>query len=237
MHKDVSARLIRLNQEFYQTFAEPFSDTRGRIQPGVQRVIAEIPVAASVLDLGCGNGSLSIALAGLGHQGNFTGIDASASLIQIAAAQCPHPRASFYTADLTTSAWLLIATGSYDYIFSFATFHHLPGIAIQSELVRGMADRLAANGQITISAWNFLESQRLRERILPWLTVGIEETEVDPGDYLLDWRRGGVGYRYVHHYTESDLTQLAGSAGLRVTDTFYSDGKSGSLGLYQTWQK
>jgi len=59
---------------------------------------------------------------------------------------------------------------------------------------------------------------------------------VDAGDYLLDWRNGDVGLRYVHHFDEEELSKLAKATGFKVIDTFYLDGETGNLGLYQVWQ-
>jgi hypothetical protein len=61
---------------------------------------------------------------------------------------------------------------------------------------------------------------------------------LDEGDVLLDWRAGEViGLRYVHTFSEDGLTQLAESVGFEVLETFYSDGRTGDLALYQVWEK
>jgi hypothetical protein len=65
----------------------------------------------------------------------------------------------------------------------------------------------------------------------------LAEEEVDEGDYLLDWRSGGAGLRYVHHFSEGELAALAESSGFEIVDTFYSDGKEGNLSIYQVWRK
>ncbi|MFN8461172.1 MAG: hypothetical protein U0X93_05310 [Anaerolineales bacterium] len=65
---------------------------------------------------------------------------------------------------------------------------------------------------------------------------GVEASEVDEGDYLLDWRSGGEGLRYVHHFTEAELGKLASASGFRVVESFSSDGETGNLGLYQVWK-
>jgi tRNA (uracil-5-)-methyltransferase TRM9 len=57
----------------------------------------------------------------------------------------------------------------------------------------------------------------------------------------MDWRaeiNGGTtagGLRYVHIFSESELSDLAATSGFDVSEKFYSDGKEGNLGLYQTW--
>jgi hypothetical protein len=58
---------------------------------------------------------------------------------------------------------------------------------------------------------------------------------LDEGDYLLDWRSGGEGLRYAHHFSAEELRGLAEQAEMRVTDSFSSDGDGGDLGLYQIW--
>ena len=95
---------------------------------------------------------------------------------------------------------------------------------------------LTASGRFIHSNWQFLNSERLRKRIHPWEEIGLSDSQVDPGDYLLDWRRGGFGLRYVHHFREGELNRLAAESGFKVVETFYSDGETGNLGLYQDWR-
>jgi hypothetical protein len=99
--------------------------------------------------------------------------------------------------------------------------------------VRGL---LTPKGRFVHSNWQFLNSERLRKRVHPWEEIGLSDSEVDPGDYLLDWRRGGFGLRYVHHFSEKELTALAAETGFGVVETFYADGETGDLGLYQVWE-
>ena len=46
---------------------------------------------------------------------------------------------------------------------------------------------------------------------------------MESDDYLLDWKRGGVGYRYVHLLTETEIDQLARAANLQIIHQFYAD--------------
>jgi hypothetical protein len=86
------------------------------------------------------------------------------------------------------------------------------------------------------SEWQFLGSERLRARIQPWSEAGLEAPDVDLGDFLLDWRQGGYGLRYVHHFTLNELEELAEETGFMIQETFRSDGEGGNLGLYQVWR-
>jgi tRNA (uracil-5-)-methyltransferase TRM9 len=95
---------------------------------------------------------------------------------------------------------------------------------------------LSPHGIFIHSNWQFLNSPRLAARCLPWEKAGLHNDQVDPGDYLLDWRQGGVGLRYVHHFDLAELTRLAEQSGFRILKSFSSDGAGGNLGIYQMWR-
>jgi hypothetical protein len=103
-------------------------------------------------------------------------------------------------------------------------------------ILRAVHGLLVEDGHFILSNWQFLNSEKLKGRIQDWSKVGLSSADVDPGDYLLDWRSGGEGLRYVHYFREEELTSLAGTTGFKVQDTFYSDGASGDLSLYQVWK-
>jgi hypothetical protein len=114
--------------------------------------------------------------------------------------------------------------------------HHIPGDQNRLALIHNIRRQIADGGRFFHSNWQFLRSERFKDKILPWSSVDIEEDQVDQGDYLLDWRRGGMGIRYVHHFTVEELSRLAGEGGFMITESFYSDGKEGDLSIYQLWE-
>ena len=120
-------------------------------------------------------------------------------------------------------------------MFAFAVFHHLPP-PILIEILQALGSLLAPNARIHISTWQFINSPRWRARIQPWDKVDIAADDLHPNDYLLDWRRGGLGYRYVHLYDAEALSELAAAVGCKVVDQVHSDGKEGNLALYQSWE-
>ena len=242
MDDRIARRLLELNAEFYQTFATQFSDTRQRIQPGVYRVLETIPANANVLDLGCGNGEFAQNLAHGEFHGRYLGLDFSQGLLEVARARRLDPlKISFQQANLADPDWLETVKNSqqkevlFDRILAFAALHHLPGRKNHLEIFKSVRSLLAPNGLFIHSNWQFLKSERLRKRIHDWSEIGLSEADVEPGDYLLDWRRGGFGFRYVHHFSEDELISLAKETGFSIVKTFYSDGESGNLGLYQVW--
>jgi hypothetical protein len=77
----------------------------------------------------------------------------------------------------------------------------------------------------------------LLARLQPWEQVGLYNYQVDAGDYLIDWRAGSSGLRYVHFFTEKELASLAAETGFKIWETYRSDGKGGRLSIYQIWKR
>ena len=239
MDSDTAARLIEINREFYTRFGDSFSATRHRIQPGVRRVLESLKGDESFLDLGCGNGELARELAERGQRGSYLGVDFSLPLLREAEALPEGFSARFLQVDLAKlSAFSsqLSLVGGWSVITAFAVLHHIPSIELRLNILRIVYQLLKTEGIFVHSNWQFLNSEKLKGRIQPWESVGMSGSEVDAGDYLLDWRSGGEGLRYVHHFDESELDKLAKAAGFRIMDTFHSDGEGGNLGLYQVWK-
>ena len=239
MDSATAARLIQLNHDFYTRFGDAFSATRHRIQPGVRRVLDSLNGDESILDLGCGNGELARELAKRGHRGTYLGADFSLPLLREAESQPEGFSAKFVEVELTQPSAIssqLSAIGRWSLITAFAVLHHIPSRELRLGLLLEVRNLLKADGRFILSNWQFLNSEKLRGRIQPWEGEAIFPSEVDAGDYLLDWRSGGDGLRYVHHFSEEELAELAEAAGFRVTESFSSDGETGDLGLYQVWK-
>jgi tRNA (uracil-5-)-methyltransferase TRM9 len=263
MNSATAQRLLTLNHDFYALFGADFSATRQRLQPGVTRILGTLTGDESILDLGCGNGELARTLARRGHRGSYLGLDFSLPLLSDASAVPEGFSARFVEADLTKLsvrsakspdfashqlsgqsqspqgyfANTLDSEATWSLITCFATLHHIPSRELRVQLIGFVRDQLAANGKFILSNWQFLNSDKLRARLQPWERIGLSATDVDEGDYLLDWRRGGEGLRYAHQFSEAELAGLARECGFEVAETFYSDGEGGRLGLYQVWNR
>jgi len=240
MKPEIAQRLIKLNRKFYTDFGESFSVTRGRIQPGVRRILDSLDGDETILDLGCGNGELARALARDGHRGAYLGLDFSLPLLADAESMPEGFSAEFREADLvqlSVNSLQSPVTGYWSLITAFAVLHHIPSQSLRINILKSVHQLLAEGGRFIHSNWQFLNSPRLRLRVREWSEVGLSESDVDEDDYLLDWRSGGTGLRYVHHFSEEELSELAGASGFQIVDTFYSDGKEKNLAIYQEWRK
>ena len=241
MNAGIATRLLSLNKQFYQTFGREFSSTRQHLQPGVQHILDTLTGDESILDLGCGNGELARERMRRGQRGTYIGLDFSQPLLEAARHGWEDAPATFIRADLTTSDWekpiLRASHPPFDLVTAFAVLHHIPGAGLRLAILQKIRAMLRPGGQFIHSEWQFLGSDKLKGRVQPWREIGLTDGDVDSGDYLLDWRSGGRGLRYVHHFDEPELEALAEASRFRVTSTFYSDGENGRLGLYQVWER
>jgi tRNA (uracil-5-)-methyltransferase TRM9 len=247
----VATRLIGLNREFYDRFASAFSASRARLSPGIERALQWLGNAQSFLDVGCVDGRVGRALlssSGRDPSFRYVGVDFSRALMgefgraepqSAAAIDAPWPgRESgcrFVTADLSHPEWRLepVIQGSpFQAALCLAVLFHIPTAERRLRLLTEIRQCLVDDGHLVLSVWQFLHLERMRKRIVPWEETGLRAAEVDPGDLLIDWRSGGRGLRYVHHFDPEELSVLCRDAGFSVMESFRSDGQSGDMSLF-----
>ncbi|MEO0562469.1 MAG: hypothetical protein AAF125_10160, partial [Chloroflexota bacterium] len=59
----------------------------------------------------------------------------------------------------------------------------------------------------------------------------------EPGDYLLDWRRGTVARRYCHHVDDAEHDALVHTTGLEEVARFRADGADGRTNQYSVLRR
>ena len=204
---------------------------------------------ARVLELGCGHAPLAAHLRELGFHGTYVGLEQSQALLDQRSAALRPPTFEFHRADFSEPNWpeSLVNTGRskperperhedavrFDWVLAFAVMHHLPTEELRLAVLSEIRRLLSPAGSFTLSVWDFLNSSRLHRRIVFWPQAGLNADEVDPSDFLLDWRHGGKGLRYVHHFVSAELHGLAEKAGFQVLEQYHSDQ---GLGFYQHWR-
>ncbi len=234
MDELVRQKLIALNRDFYERFGASFSGTRFGAQPGWQHIIHHFPRRCTVLDLGCGNARLALFLDASLEQVRYVGLEGSEALLAIArerTAQLAHVRAECLYADLSAKEWPTPPL-PYDVVTALAVLHHIPGFEARVAFVRTARRYLQPDGVLILSNWRFTHNERMRRKLLPWSAAGLREADVEPGDYLLDWKKDGGGMRYVHELDASEVEAIASATGLRILEQFVADGREGDLSLY-----
>lgn len=231
--------LLETNREFYSQFSADFSDTRSGERFNLEPFRAYLANDMRLLDAGCGNGRLANALERAGFALDYFGIDSSPELIAFAekkSAVLKTVRAVFRVADLTQTHWgdTVRDAAPFDVIVSLAVLHHIPGFDLRANVLKEIRAILKPRGIFIMSNWQFLNNERLRKKIVPWETCrDVPPEHLERGDYLLDWKRGGVGYRYVHLIDKNEANELASAGGFQILQQFYADG---DLNLYSIWQ-
>ena len=249
MDNSTANKLNAINQEFYQNFSDSFNRTRNRIQPGVARIIKEIPLVGNWLDVGCGNGALALKWIGQDRKGVYHGVDFSDDLIKHARASIvgitknPDMMVGFSVADLTDEKWTaLLPLKMWDGVMMFAALHHIAGYDQRLALLKAIRQLLVPGNLFYLSVWQLRNSPRLMRREQPWSLVGVNLSDLEEGDILMDWRAKAsgepekAGLRYIHLFSDDELLGLAEKSGFVVEYTFHSDGHEKNLGLYQCWQ-
>ena len=234
MKPELIERLNQINREFYSTFAESFSQTRPASAGELEKILPYIADSARVLDVGCGNGRAAALLAQHRRKVTYVGVDASAEQMSNFKLEISKGLdATFLVADIHQPDWIgSLPVESFDCVLMLAVLHHIPGYDARARILRQVSELLAPQGLSFVSTWQFMDNERMRKKIVPWSAVEIDEQELEPGDALLNWKRGGTSLRYCHWIGEDELRSLAAQAHLKITDTFRAGGREGNLSLY-----
>ncbi|MBN2472570.1 MAG: class I SAM-dependent methyltransferase [Anaerolineae bacterium] len=246
MDDSTAARLNAINQQFYRVTAAEFDRTRGQPWPGWVQLWEHLPIPApegvfSALDVGCGNGRLGVFLAEqlpVGVTLDYHGLDTDPALLARAAealnregiAARLEQRIQLERRDIITHP---PESGAYDLVALFGVLHHIPGAARRRALVRALAERVAPGGVLAFACWRFYEYARFRARIVPW--PDDLAARVEPGDHLLDWRRGERALRYCHHVDDAEqagLVAAAEAAGVSLLAQYRADGRTNDANAY-----
>lgn len=167
-------------------------------------------------------------------------MDFSLAMLEEARTSRPDDQSVFIQADLSSPDWdqrVSVTTAEpFDLVVAFAVLHHIPGVLRRTAILRKVHALLRPGGLFIHSEWQFLNSEKWKKRVQDWREVNLTLDDLDEGDTLLDWRGGGRGLRYVHTFSEKELSWLAEESAFQVKRTFLSDGENGKLGLYQVWE-
>jgi SAM-dependent methyltransferase len=242
--------LARLNTGFYDRFAESFSRTRQTPWPGWARVLetwrqlrstSPADEAPSILDLGCGNGRFGVWLGEVSDDPHdYTGVDSSARLIEMVPstlADREGGRTELVVADLVFDDLdEHLGQRFFDLITLFGLLHHVPSFARRRSLLESLKQRLAPDGLMALTFWQFADHERFRRRVMDWeeynrsASEPIDPANLEPGDYLLRWEE--TACRYCHYADPSEAAKLVESLNLEVVESFRADGAGSNLNLY-----
>ncbi len=241
MQKKVVDQLIALNETFYQQTAKNFDESRQHAWPGWQMLLSKYSksIFGEVLDIGCGNGRFGeYLLESIATTTSYTGIDSNQHLLEEAQKKMAHHQKSqFIQLDVlsavNTNALAEISRKNhFQLVVAFGFLHHVPDKKLRENLFTTISQSLTSSGLFVFTTWQFLAFERLRKKIVDPSEAGIQASDLEEGDYVLDWKRGQHALRYCHAFTPTEVESLLFIAKLELITTFMADGKEGTVNQY-----
>lgn len=204
----------------YEVIAESYAAARRDSWPEVLAFLSGLPPRARVLDVGCGHGRHTAALASRGCRA--FGLDFSRRLLEIGRASSIRGGWGESVAWIGGDATSLPFRGdTFDACLGIAVIHHLPTYADRLRVLQEVRRVLVLDGRAFVSAWDFDEPrfQEIRDarRHLPRAIQG----DVEVPWTLPDAR---VVPRYYHLFREGELEALIIESGLHMETFFRASG-------------
>lgn len=234
-------QLNQINQNFYNTIAQDFSDSRSYYWQGWKELVPELEKLAQnkqtlrVLDVGCGNGRFALFLKDyLPYTSiEYTGTDNNAELLEIGNDKVNEAgiKATFHNIDIVESllseTFLSELEDRYDLIVFFGVLHHIPSEDLRKKVIYTLSSKVATNGLFICTLWKFIDDKQLEKKDFQSLTDDLEKN-----DYLLSWNRGVSATRYCHYVDEVEEQELIEASQLELVQSFEADGQENKGNKY-----
>ncbi len=205
--------------------------------------------AISILDLGCGNGRfLSFLDTSVDKSAiNYTGVDNNQALLSKAgdSSTAEHTKTTLYQLDiinslqkneLITAIESISNTKKYDVVVSLGFLHHIPSKALRTKFIEVLYQVTQPEGIVVLAFWQPMKSDRMRAKRVDPSKVSIKTADLEPGDTILDWKRGAIAYRYCHHFSDQEIEEYFFDTNWQILTSFAADGKE-KLNKYVVLQK
>ncbi len=195
--------IINKNKKDWNKIAKKFSNTRKFLWPELKNLNQYVKKGDKVLDLGCGNGRLFQAF---NKDINYTGVDLSKELINIAKQKYDSENIKFIT---TNALNLPFEKDYFDIVFSIAMLHHIPSKNLRNKFLKQVKKVLKPDSLFIVSVWDLWRLKIfIRYKIWPmifgWHPKGLDWKDV----YIPFKTKNGKVKRYYHCFTQNELIKL-----------------------------
>lgn len=222
MNKKTQKELLSLVKKNYEEIAHHYNETRkkklGKTWQSLGAYASQARAGDRVLDVGCGNGRLLEAFERLDIK--YLGVDSCEGLLECAKKQ--KPGNEFLECDILNLGE--IKETNFDWVYSVAVLHHLPGQDLQVSALRQLRNKVSSHGKIIVTVWNMWSPKWQKQgfRCLIWkfyLLKLVGKNKMDFGDILKDWKNSQgevVSKRYYHAFSKKELKKIVKKAGLKL---------------------
>lgn len=224
MDKQTQKELLETVNVSYDQIAEDFDATRQKKPwPELYKLTESIKDGDAILDVGCGNGRL---LGIIQKNIRYVGLDKSEKLVAIAKKnhESRINNCEFVAGDILELGQL--PQINFDYVFSIAVLHHLPGKEARINALRQLKNKVSENGKIIITVWNMWPQSKFKKLIFKFIALRLlGKNRMDWGDIVFEWKKNTgeeLAKRYYHAFTKYGLKRIITKAGLRI-DNIYKD--------------
>ena len=206
--------IVRQTSRLYDRIAVDFDDNRTTSQD-FTALSHYVKAQDLVLDIGCGNGRLAVALRSSSI--NMIGLDGSAELVKIARKNNAEDIAVGWLGFVNFSMFDMPFDGhQFDVIFMMAVLHHTPSEHLRLQLLRHIHTISKAGATFIGSVWN-LRGSVFQGRYGLAAELAAPRAGYDLGDVHVPWKTHGADEsRYCHAFELDELRALFEKTGWRV---------------------
>ncbi len=217
MNKQTQKDLLNLVKCNYEEIADDFSETRKKyLWPELLKLTQDVKNTYKVLDVGCGNGRLLEAFKD--KKIEYLGVDPSEKLIK--AAKTRYQNYRFMIGNILELS--KIPDVEFNYIFSIAVLHHIPGKNLQIDALKQLRNKVKDKGKIIITVWNLWSQRKFRKLLFKYTILKIiGKNKMDFGDIIFTGFKQG-SQRYYHGFRKRELKKIIKKSGLKI-ERIYRD--------------
>jgi len=218
MKTGLAKSIMKKNRQGYNQTAEHFSSTRKFPWHDFEFFNEYIKDGDDILDAGCGNGRLFEFFKD--KKINYSGLDSSNSLIQIATKT--YPTANFQTGDITT---LPFSDNKFNTIFCIATLHHIPSKKLRRQAISEFYRVLTPGGYLVMTNWNLLNTKWWPTLTSFSFNKIIGKNSLDWKDIIKPWKnsQGKIqAERFLHAFTKCEMKKLLVDNDFKPEKQFYT---------------
>lgn len=215
MDKYETKKILGELEKGYDLVADKFSETRKHFWRDLEFIGDYTKDGDKILDYGCGNGRLLELISGKNIE--YTGVDVSQKLIDIAKNKYKSENIKFYKINTSQSS-LAFENNYFNTIYSIAVLHHIPGKELRREIVKEIYRVTKPGGCIVITVWNLWQKRYIKNIFKNWLGKIIGESKLDWNDCYVTFKnnQGKVFNRYHHAFMKRELKKLFSKAGFKI---------------------